>query len=200
MSLTQEVFPDYPLHGMEVSIANLHHRYHCLSVYCVYLFVFWASLPLYKDTNSTTTSTLSVWLLLYPFQGPTWKIKIYLMILKRGFKAGNLHSWVTAWETTHRTMKGREEWGFRGGEGRGTGEGRGVSANFAPGLQPWLLGGGRQPQVSLRAQWSCLCPEPGGALLNMPHSEAHSTSHTGGQCAQTPFSLTGSGLRFLIPY
>ena len=73
-----------------------------------------------------------------------------------------------------------------------------MSANFAPGLQPWLPGGGRQPQVSLQAQWSCLGPKPGGALRNMPHSEAHSTSHTGGRCAQAPFSLTGSGLHFLM--
>lgn len=87
-----------------------------------------------------------------------------------------------------------------------------VSENLAPGLQPWLReeGGrkgnctespqGSRPASGIRAQgqWTCLGPEPGGGLLNMPHSEAHSTSHRGGRSAQTPFSLTGLGIHFLL--
>jgi len=59
---------------------------------------------------------------------------------------------------------------------------------------------GSQPASGIRAQgqWSCLGPEPGGGLLHMPHSEAHFISHRGRRCAQTPFSLTGSGLHFLL--
>ena len=87
-----------------------------------------------------------------------------------------------------------------------------MSANLAPGLQPWLWeeGGregnctespqGSRPASGIRAQGqrSCLGPEPGGGLLHMPHSEAHFISHRGRRCAQTPFSLTGSGLHFLL--